>query len=349
MERRELELAIVELEELIEDPASAESQFQIFFGTRSAAFESLGFETVAAQPRLRAADGRLLIPDFLLRLSDGALALLDLKRPQPKLLRGSDHRVQFQAHVQSGITQLNDYANYFDDSASRARLSSDLGIEVFPRPDLHLVIGRTTSTEQRAVVRQLELNQSRRLTIHTFDEILSEMRAFHRRAFEHGAGLSGASIHLGIRLIEQDRSIPRVLWDAGDDVAGRWTVSVGPNNSIIFSVSTIDGELVSLDVPGSVAQIENGFATLLSCQLGSTFGYSVFEIAVDGHIRARLEFPFQLPLPSGSQLSGATIGAARDGTRRIRMELLEVVAFSEVLGLADRIELSSALGHQATT
>jgi hypothetical protein len=149
-----------------------------------------------------------------------------------------------------------------------------------------------------------------------------------------------------MRLIEQDLAIPRVLWDAGSNTTGRWTVSVGSGNSILLSVSTADGEVTSLQVPGSVAQIENGFKVLLSCQLGSTPGYSVLEVAVNGHIRATLEFPSELPLPSGSQMGGATIGAARDGSRGIRMELYDVAVFSEVLGLAERIELTRELGHR---
>lgn len=281
-----------------------------------------------------------------MRRPDGSLHVLDLKRPQPEVLRGSDHRETFRAHVQDGIEQLYDYARYFDDVANRDRLSLALGLEVLPQPDLHLVVGRNTSSDSSAVVRRLERDRSRHLAVHTFDDILVEMRSFHRRTFGHGAGLPGASIHIAMRLIEQDLAIPRVLWDAGSNTTGRWTVSVGSGNSILLSVSTADGEVTSLQVPGSVAQIENGFKVLLSCQLGSTPGYSVLEVAVNGHIRATLEFPSELPLPSGSQMGGATIGAARDGSRGIRMELYDVAVFSEVLGLAERIELTRELGHR---
>jgi len=342
MERRELEIAIATLEALVDDTNTTEADLQRFFEEHPAAFQSLGFSNAYPRHSLVAEGRRDRIPDFLLARPDGSIDVLDLKRHQPPVVRNPGDRAQFRAHVETGIAQLTDYAEWFNDQRNRLTLSEQLAAPVEPDPDLHLVIGRTGDSDNRSTIRHLERQHTGRLYVQTYDDVLNEMRSFHAHTFGQGAGLPGASVYLAMSVLPQERATPTVVLSAGRESTGTWELAIGSGNSIVVTVVTAHGDTLGLTIPGSIAQIQDHEQTMLTLQFGSTTGRSIMEMAVNGHIVGTVTYPGELPMPQGTDLGGMTLGADRDGQRATRMTLTKVAVFGEVHSLADRLAVSKA-------
>jgi hypothetical protein len=88
--RRELELAIVELEKAISSGAD-ESVFQTVFEEYEVIRNVLGYRRWIPHPVLRSAEGPL-IPDFIAELPTGVWEIVELKLPEARLLLGRTRR-----------------------------------------------------------------------------------------------------------------------------------------------------------------------------------------------------------------------------------------------------------------
>lgn len=345
MERAELERAIIGLEELISDTTVIESTIHSFLGDHLSALESLGFDRAISHHTLGDPD-RDRIPDFLVVAPDSSVAILDLKRPQPIVERGQDHREVFRAHVTDGIAQLTDYADWFDDTAHRAQLSADLNVNAEPKPDLFLVVGRNRSDSQRSTVRRLEREYARRIRIMTYDDLLGEMRAYLDRSYGVSANIErGLSIFTTVALHEQDRSTPTVLICTRPEAEAHWRLRVAEGNGLILESTTRDGELVAFTVPPSIAQIQDGQPTSIMIQFGSAAGRATAEIIVDGHFTAGLTYPGELTFPTATTVNALRIGASEDGILGTKFELSGFAVFPGTLNLRERTNLALELPH----
>ena len=66
-----------------------------------------------------------LVPNrnFLLkRVIDGYWDIFDIKLPDKSVIVGSDPRRRFSSYVDSAISQVNEYRDYFDDPQNRAKI-----------------------------------------------------------------------------------------------------------------------------------------------------------------------------------------------------------------------------------
>lgn len=132
-------------------------------------------------PHVQLSDGtgKVLIPDFVLKpivavQRDSNWEVLDLKKPQAKLLAGSAQRVRLSQEVMRAIAQLRDYGDYFKDPSNSATVASTLG-HPLRHPKLAVLIGRLPRTDQ---VEALEQAQAREpdVRIVTYDEIAATQK-----------------------------------------------------------------------------------------------------------------------------------------------------------------------------
>lgn len=166
-----------DFEGLINDPAVSEAQIHEFF-ERHPHFLSEGFTSQPiSHTRLVDSNGRLLIPDFVLRPvfareRDIRWKVLDLKRPQTALLVGPPNRRRLSADIHSAIRQLNDYADFFADPTNAAAVNAALGYSVrFPR--LAVLVGRMPRGSDIGVLNQEQMRYPN-VTLVTYDELLDE-------------------------------------------------------------------------------------------------------------------------------------------------------------------------------
>jgi hypothetical protein len=163
------------LEESINNPNISEPQLQAFFEVYPHLLTRDAFPI--PHPRLTDAEGKLLIPDFLLRpivsvQRDINWEIRDLKLPQQQIL-AHEHgrRPRFSAAIFDAIVQLRDYRDYFRNEQNADTIRSMFGQQLrFPK--LAVLVGRMPNQ-----VEALERNQAEEeVRIITYDEILEDAR-----------------------------------------------------------------------------------------------------------------------------------------------------------------------------
>ncbi len=169
-------------EDLINRSNVSEPELQNFFEGHPYFLTAGNWKTAIPHPRL---GGGTLIPDFVLepivakrRARDSEWQVLDLKKPQERLLVGSATRKRLSAAVHKAIAQLREYQGYFNDPAHAVEITGLLGAAV-RFPQLAVLIGRQRDLDDLAALdRQQEVE---RVRIVTYDEILDRQRALARR------------------------------------------------------------------------------------------------------------------------------------------------------------------------
>lgn len=160
---------LVELEHLINDPQTPETQLQQFFEAHPEFL--LTDEYMAARPGvlLTGHDQFGLKPDFFLARRDSPLwDIAELKLPDEVLVRGRLARRGLAAAVHWGIDQLRRYREYFFDLNAAKLFRDAYGMEVY-YPRLTLIIGRDDSFGDYHERQRLTPPEARILT---YDDVL---------------------------------------------------------------------------------------------------------------------------------------------------------------------------------
>ncbi len=142
-ETKALEMAVEELEYLVNYPDTKEADLQDFFERHPDFIK--GEEHREAHPHLalnRDDDGDM-IPDFVLEpVEDDKLCdLLELKRASSSAFVLKKNRNRFSAAVLEACAQLREYAVFFEDRNNRHRFFEQYGLMAY-RPRMMVIIGR---------------------------------------------------------------------------------------------------------------------------------------------------------------------------------------------------------------
>jgi Shedu protein SduA, C-terminal len=180
-----LDYEIDYFESLINRPDVDESQLQSFFVSHPYFLTMRYWSSAIAHPRFARDGPGSIVPDFVLtplyaarQPRDSEWQLLELKRPQHRLLSGGADRRRLSAQVCAGLRQLRDYRDYFVDQRNRPEVARVLG-QPIKRPQLGLLIGRDHDIDD---VQTLDVEQDlQRVRIVTYDEILDRQRALRPR------------------------------------------------------------------------------------------------------------------------------------------------------------------------
>ena len=162
---------IEELENLINFNAR-EDAFQNFFEAHPHFFRRWDYRSVHPQVYLTREKDYPLVPDFILTDSELQKAtILDLKRPNPKLIRHQRNRDRFAAAVMEARAQLLTYRRYFEETSNRQKARHILGMEIY-HPHLAVVIGRSTEFVS-SLQRQRLISDTSDIEVVTYDDILT--------------------------------------------------------------------------------------------------------------------------------------------------------------------------------
>lgn len=135
---------ILWFQQLIENPKTTEADLLAFFDANPQLLtRALGTgNEVQSQLLLPLDDGRAMRPDFLLspRSDFDPWTILELRRPQNRVVAGQGARHTMAAAVHEAIAHLREYAAYFDAKDHRSLVSKRDGVDVF-RPRLAVIIG----------------------------------------------------------------------------------------------------------------------------------------------------------------------------------------------------------------
>lgn len=163
--------AIEEFEYLLNDPNVKEKHFQEFFENNSIFQSIFNFENLYPQVLLKREDDNDLKPDFILTdIRIPRSMIIDLKRPQDKLVVRITNKTKLSEEVTKVKAQLENYHDWFDEEKNRLKLKGYFGIEIY-KPVLCAIIGRS-SDFINCYDRQQLLSRESRIKIYTFDDML---------------------------------------------------------------------------------------------------------------------------------------------------------------------------------
>jgi hypothetical protein len=168
-------------EALINKPDVLESELQTFLELHPHFLTMNYWSEVFAHPRLPRGDGELLIPDFVLKpivaeRFDSEWRVLEIKRPQDRLLVGPPNRRRFSRQVLDAVRQVRDYRDYFEDPRNADDVRRALGHSL-RRPQLAVLIGRLSDQDD---AENLDKEQERaNVRIVTYDLLLDRQRRLY--------------------------------------------------------------------------------------------------------------------------------------------------------------------------
>lgn len=170
-----LKSTLDEFEELINWQAVSERDIHRFINKHPELLLGDQYAQLHSELILDAGDQGQLIPDFFAELTTSDYVdIIDLKKPNEKLLAGRKNRRGFSAAVNSAIYQLRAYRDYFDDSRRRKEFYSRHGLHAF-RPRIAVIIGRTPPyTEAESFIESKRSVADAEVV--TYDEIIERAR-----------------------------------------------------------------------------------------------------------------------------------------------------------------------------
>lgn len=170
-------VVVEEFERLINDKKTSEPDLQAFFENQPDFLPRLGPAQPLPHVKLPIKNGKYYVPDFILKpivaaKRDDNWEVLDLKKPQAKIIVNMKFHPSFSAEVNKALTQLRDYRDYFQQDENRASIIEQLKHELkYPR--LGVLIGRLpTGTELEELSKEQVRNPDVRIV--TYDEVLEK-------------------------------------------------------------------------------------------------------------------------------------------------------------------------------
>lgn len=174
---------IEELESLVNSSRSTECDFQRFFESHPQFLRKWDHREVYPHVCLVHKDAGELVPDFILTNVEAQdAAIVELKRPQAKVVRHQDNRIRFANVVMEAKAQLLTYRRWFEVPENRCMLRSIVGMEMY-EPRLIVIIGR--ASEFRSEIERAALRADNpEMEVATYDDLLRFAK--DRQAVIHG-------------------------------------------------------------------------------------------------------------------------------------------------------------------
>lgn len=165
-----------ELEEIINDPNTKESDVQHFFESYPELLAGNDYDVVLPQAVIVKDDNSEWKPDFVLTPKNQTdfAKVLDLKIPSLSVHnRPQSGHLTFSAKLWAGLMQVRDYSREFDKTTVRDRFKNEYQVDVF-KPDLHLIAGRKWDVMLNE--RMKELMRETPVKLEDWDSALERLR-----------------------------------------------------------------------------------------------------------------------------------------------------------------------------
>lgn len=171
-----LQIAIEELESLVNDPEAKENDFQDFFERNPGFILNDEYKCAHSHIVLSRDEGDSLIPDFVLEPvdQDSLCDLLELKLPSAQTFILKKRRLWFSAAVLEACAQLREYSMFFDEEKNRQKVYEKYGILAY-RPKMFVIIGRRGDVDP-IDIRKMQTDVPN-INLRTFDEIIDRMKS----------------------------------------------------------------------------------------------------------------------------------------------------------------------------
>lgn len=307
MIRTELEDAINQLAYLLQQGESAEEKYRQHFEKTPIVFKVLGYSQFYPKLRFPLPDGGWLEPDFLLERTEGLFEILDLETPQEKLIVDRrKHRKKFRSKIEDYISQVEDYAEYFDDRENRERVKEIYSLDIQKRPEVIIIAG-TDRNVNKKLLHHLLGRRIHRPHIFTYDDILSSLQFHHATLYGHTENPSGLAWYALITPHKVDIQKPQYIIDIGGSPSrDRWSVYIDEHHVLRSEILDSDGVPHSISVRPGTHGFNFGTECHIICEFGNSDNFSIMRILINNCTAA--EQQLQFPINISSDLN-FTIGA----------------------------------------
>lgn len=299
MIRTELEDAINQLSHLLYEDESAEEKYQRYFEENPIVFKVLGYSNAYPKLRLPRSDGGWYEPDFLLERPDGLFEILDLKTPQEKLITSRrKSRERFYSKIEDYISQVEEYAEYFNNSECRDLVRVNYSLDVQTSPEITIIVGIDRNVNKK-LLHQLLSRRTHRPHIFTYDDVLSSLQFYHATLFGHTENLSGVAWYALLTPHKDAARKPQYIFDAGDDPSkNRWSIYINKHNALCFEVLDSEGSSYSISVRPGTRGFHFDTMCHIICEFGNSDSFSIMRILVNNRTAAEQQFQFPISIPS---------------------------------------------------
>jgi len=334
VDRSEIEKAWMILKALMEQEDAVEGDFQRWFEAHSVGFASYGYQRAIPKPHLETPDGRVFQPDFLAQRTDGMWEIVEIKRPDTRILKNAERRQTFYASFESYIAQCNEYQEFFLDSINRERVRATYGIDILHPPDALLVAGMDEGLEKPRV-HAILARRVLRIRFQTYDDVsalLDFMRTIHFGKFEN---LPGLSVHFLIRF--PDLKPGHYLLDVGvDERRDRVSVAVGQDGTLGLKVIDSLGRPHAIAIRGVASRVGTDRFEYLAFEFGRDESHAALSIEVNGIVEAWTAYENQhVPIEVSEHY---VIGSDLRGVQQTNMQVAELLEYNRTLTLRERLD-----------
>jgi len=345
MDARLIEDAYLGLNALLETPHVPEDSIQHFVEDHPAVWACLGYVRAVPKPQLKKGSGESLYPDFMVETPESTWEIVDLKLPSQSIVKKKPNRDSFYAPIHDGLAQLDEYSEYFSDSAHRKWFREKHGIEIGYRPRQLLIVGgnrESTSGDDDGPKRERLLEKRGRTNILTYDDILNRLVVEQASAVgvEPLARAMTWTIELRIRQLTPGR--PNYLIDHLSPAGDSWSIFFDSKGQLTLQVLDTSGDEFSTK---ATAQFPFGSPATLSFLFASSNQNAVLQIAVNGVTVCLHRWPNRITMsqPLGGQLdAGRTVmGNSARGGEGTAMEFYASAAWARPLSFLELLELNA--------
>jgi hypothetical protein len=299
MVRTELEDAVYQLASLLYKDESVEEKYQLYFEEHPIVFKVLGYSNAYPKLRLPRPDGGWYEPDFLLERPDGLFEILDLKTPQEKLVTTRrKSRARFYSKIEDYISQVEEYAEYFNNSECRERVRASYSLDVQTSPEVTIIAGIDRNVSKK-LLHQLLSRRTHRPHIFTYDDVLSSLQFHHATLFGHTENLSGVAWYALLTLHRDAVQKPQYIFDAGNTPSkNRWSIYIDKHSALCFEVVDSEGSSYSISVRPGMRGFHFDRTCHIICEFGNSDSFSIMRILVNNRTAAEQQFQFPISIPS---------------------------------------------------
>lgn len=173
----------------------SEKKFQSFFEDNPSLFQALGYTKAIPHPVIESGNQGAYIPDFIVQRDDGFWQILELKRPDTKVLKNNARRDTWYADMQAYLSQCIDYIELLRDQSVRSEFERRYGVTMHLGFPVTIVAGISEQIDQLRAVRLLDRFKDN-ITLVAFDQALASMQAWYSGKYPQSEQWSGSTIAL---------------------------------------------------------------------------------------------------------------------------------------------------------
>lgn len=237
-----VEKGIENFSELVHADES-EQKFQSFFEENIIIFQALGYLNAIPHPVIESRAKGRYIPDFIVQRHDGLWQVLELKRPNTKVLKNSARRDAWYAEMQGYLSQCIDYIDQLRDQSVCAMFERRYGVTMHQGFPATIIAGKSEYIDQLKITRMLDRFKAN-LSLATFDQALVSMQAWYSGKYPQAEHWSGFTVALLYQL-EPFNNENGCVFDVGWE-KGRNRISLRRKSEEVLELRIIDNNGLSM-------------------------------------------------------------------------------------------------------